>query len=143
VTRALLGTDRRGCAVNAQRDGTSGKATLVYGPADGADETDGREIVVVGGKLAETLDPETREKANRALEQLATYFTRSDRDPTVDDGAGKPDGAYWIRLDENEDDAARWRWDADEGEWVESVLGPELIVREAVIWSLVSNEIFT
>lgn len=141
VLPALLGQYRRGGAVNVQRDGTSGKATLVYGPADGADETDGREIVVVGGKLAETLDPETREKANRALEQLAVFFTHSDRDPLPEDGAGKPEGAYWIRLDEEGEDAARWRWDGTA--WVESTLGPELIVREAVIWALVANEIFT
>lgn len=141
VLPALLGQYRRGGGVNVQRDGRSGKATLVYGPAEGGEETDGREIVVVGGKLAETLDPETREKANRALEQLAVFFTHSDRDPLPEDGAGKPEGAYWIRLDGDGGDAARWRW--VEGEWVEAPLGPELILREAVISSLITNEVFT
>jgi len=141
VLPALYGQYRRGGGVNIQWDPVTDKAQLVYGPRDGTDPEDGREIVVVGGKLAETLDPETREKANRALEHLRVYFTASDRDPTLEDGVGKPDGAYWIRLDEDGADAARWRW--VEGEWVEAPLGPEMILREAIIWDLIANDIFT
>jgi len=138
---ALIGDYRKGGAVNVQWDTANDRPLLVYGPAEGGSAGDGREVVTVGGKLAERLDPEARAAANQSLLQLRTYFTHSDRDPLPEDGAGKPEGAYWIRLDEDGADAARWKW--TDGEWVDAPLGPELVLREAVISSLLTNEVFT
>lgn len=102
---------------------------------------------VEGGALpvviqpAAMLDQESRDRANEAVRQLSELFTPSDREPTPADGEGKPEGAYWILVGDDGGDAARWRW--VEGAWVPAPLGPELILSQAVIASLLTNEVFT
>lgn len=90
---------------------------------------------------AAMLDQGARDRANDAVRQLAELFTDSDREPTLADGEGKVEGAYWIQVDADGADLARWRWVA--GAWVPAPLGPELILTAAVISSLLANEVFT
>lgn len=125
----------------------NGRPTHVLGPTDTPVPDSDVPTTVREGALpvviqpAAMIDQESRDKANEAIQQLGELFTTSDTPPTLADGEGKPEGAYWIVVDSEGEDAARWRW--VEGAWVEAPLGPELILSDAVISSLLANEIFT
>lgn len=65
---ALPGNYVLGGAVNVQWDTATDRPLLVYGPAEGGGEGDGREVVTVGGSLAG--DREAREKVEQAREHI-------------------------------------------------------------------------
>lgn len=90
---------------------------------------------------AAMIDQESRDRANEAIASLSELFTHSDRAPVPADGVGKPEGAYWIMQNAAGEDEARWRW--VDGAWVETPLGPELVLSAAVVSSLLTNEVFT
>lgn len=131
-----------GGTVTVQVDGTR-RPLHVLGPRSaapvaGVEVPDAGETVT---HLPTLIDPATRELANDALTRLANTFVTSTDEPTPADGEGRPTPAYWTQTNAEGERVARWRWDGSA--WVPEPLGAAMVVTEAVIDSLLTNEIFT
>src|SRR5690606_21467992 len=68
---------------------------------------------------------------------LARMLRTSDTAPTLADGEGAPQGAWWTQVDPEGQDLARWRWDGTE--WLAMPLSPEAFP-EVYISKLVADE---